>query len=104
MSTSTTTLDSVQGEFSHYYTEHKFHRIFRQESFKNQNMFLFEKLTRREREILRYLTEGFNNPQIAERLFISRSTVEQHRKNINRKLRIKNFAQLFQYALAFDIV
>ncbi|MEL6537870.1 MAG: helix-turn-helix transcriptional regulator [Bacteroidota bacterium] len=63
----------------------------------------FAGLTKREKEIINLLVHGANNPQISERLFISRSTVEQHRKNINRKLELKSFAELFRFAQAFDI-
>ncbi len=63
----------------------------------------FHKLTNREREILRLLAKGMNNPQIAEMLAISRKTVEQHRKNVNKKLGIGSFADVFRYAQAFDL-
>lgn len=84
--------------------DHKLSRILRQENFMQTNMQKFETLTKREVEILELLANDQNNPQIAEQLFISRFTVEQHRKNINRKLEIKTYVQLFQYALAFDLV
>ncbi|MGH9186069.1 MAG: LuxR C-terminal-related transcriptional regulator, partial [Acidimicrobiales bacterium] len=43
-------------------------------------------LTRREREVATHVAEGLNNRQIAERLYISRRTVETHVENIRRKL------------------
>jgi len=83
---------------------HKLERIKKQENFRQNNSNRFESLTKREVEMLFLLANDFNNPQIAEELFISRYTVEQHRKNINRKLSINSYVQLFQYALAFDLV
>jgi DNA-binding CsgD family transcriptional regulator len=43
-------------------------------------------VTRREREVLRHLAEGFTNRQIAERLVVSEHTVHRHVTNILRKL------------------
>lgn len=83
---------------------HKLIRIRRQEIFKIQNQLKFNSLTRREVEILTLVARGYNNPQISERLFISRCTVEQHRKNIIRKLGTRSLHQLFQYSLAFNLV
>ncbi len=84
--------------------KHKFNRIQKQEIFKISNLKYFNLLTKRELQILVLISNDFNNPKIAEMLFISRFTVEQHRKNINKKLEVKSHLQLYQYALAFNIV
>lgn len=47
-------------------------------------------LTIREKEVLRYLTEGKGNKEIADSLFISTETVKSHIKNIFRKLNVTN--------------
>jgi len=72
--------------------------------FKKAHLKEFDTLTLREREILKLLAEGLNNPAIADRLFISRRTVETHRKQINRKLGIKHYRDVIKYTLAFDLV
>lgn len=64
----------------------------------------FNKLTPREIEILTLLAEGNNNPEIAALLDISRRTVENHRKSINRKLQIRHQRDIIKYALAFGLV
>jgi DNA-binding NarL/FixJ family response regulator len=61
-------------------------------------------LTRRENEILRLIAEGLANPQIAEKLFLSISTVDTHRKSLMRKLSIKNTALLVRYAIDQKII
>jgi len=55
-------------------------------------------LTRREKEILKLISEGLTNPGIAEKLFISVTTVETHRKNLLAKFRVKNTASLIKSA------
>jgi DNA-binding NarL/FixJ family response regulator len=55
-------------------------------------------LTAREREIIRLITQGCTSQEIAEKLFISYFTVGKHRKNILRKLELKNTAELVTYA------
>lgn len=51
-------------------------------------------LTGREIEIIRVVSEGFSNKEIAERLFISSYTVENHLKNIFEKIGVKNRTSL----------
>ncbi len=61
-------------------------------------------LTARETEILQLVAEGLTNQEIAEKLFISPSTVDTHRKNIMAKLDIHSVAGLVKYAIRHKIV
>lgn len=83
---------------------HKLERVTKEQQFIRINFKKFRSLTNREIEILTMLAEGFNNPEIADKLIISRRTVEQHRRNINKKLGIKRYKELFQFAQAFDLI
>ena len=58
-------------------------------------------LTRREVEVLKFISEGFTNTEIAEILFISPLTVDSHRKNLIVKLDAKNTASLIKKAFLF---
>lgn len=79
-------------------------RILKVDKFKLDNLRKFQQLSERELQILKMLAEGINNPGISDHLFISRLTVETHRKKINSKLGIKSFRDLMRYAMAFDLV
>lgn len=79
-------------------------RVQREFHFVESNIEYYRELTFREKEIIQLLARGNNNPKIAEKLFISRCTVEQHRKNINHKLKIKSFPHLMKYAYSFDLI
>ena len=61
-------------------------------------------LTEREIEILILIAKEFSSQQIADKLFISLNTVETHRKNIFRKLAIKNLAGIIRYALQNKLI
>lgn len=56
-------------------------------------------LTPREKEILAFIAEGYTNPQIAEKIFLSPFTVDIHRKNLLAKLGVKNTATLIKLAV-----
>ena len=56
-------------------------------------------LTRREREVLQLLTEGYATKQIAADLDVSVKTVDTHRAAMMRKLAISNLAHLTKYAI-----
>jgi DNA-binding NarL/FixJ family response regulator len=61
-------------------------------------------ITRREKEILSLIAEGFTNPEIAEKLFISSSTVDSHRKNLLAKMSMKNTASLIKFAVENKLI
>ncbi len=56
-------------------------------------------ITKREREVLKLIVEGYTSAEIAKRLYISVRTVETHRSNLMNKLELKNTAALVRYAL-----
>lgn len=64
----------------------------------------YGKLSRREQQVLRLLAEGLAPAVIAERLFISRKTVENHRTNILAKLGIKSPVALVRYAARLGLI
>lgn len=61
-------------------------------------------LTRREKEILLLLADGLKGPEIAEKLFLSPSTVETHRKNLCKKLNANSVQLLLKVARERKII
>jgi len=59
-------------------------------------------LTEREREVVRRIAEGDTTDQIAERLFISRTTVDTHVRKAMGRMGAKNRAHLIALALRSD--
>jgi DNA-binding NarL/FixJ family response regulator len=55
-------------------------------------------LSKREKDILKFISFGFTNSEIAEKLFISAHTVATHRRNLLQKINVKNTAGLVRYA------
>ena len=60
---------------------------------------LFEPLTTRQREVLKLIAEGKSSKEVANLLFISVRTVQHHRANIMKKLKIRKTADLVKYAI-----
>jgi DNA-binding NarL/FixJ family response regulator len=56
-------------------------------------------LSNREKEVMVFIVKELNSSEIAEKLFISKRTVDGHRKNIINKLNLKNTAGLVKYAI-----
>lgn len=61
-------------------------------------------LTRREVEVLGLIAEGMTNNAIAQKLFISPTTVDTHRKNLLAKLEAKNTASLIRMATQLQLI
>ncbi|MEN9937553.1 MAG: hypothetical protein RLZZ387_4132 [Chloroflexota bacterium] len=74
-----------------------FPRVVRQPSgAQPQQVQLLSRLTSRERDVLRLLSEGMTNAQIAERLVVQESTVKYHLQNIFQKLGAQNRTEAAQ--------
>lgn len=63
-----------------------------------------EILSKREIEILTLICKEFSNAEIADKLFLSVSTVETHRKNLISKLGVNNTVGLVKYALKNNLI
>ena len=64
----------------------------------------YSALTPREQEILRWLAEGLSAKEIADKLFISQKTVENHRANIMNKLDLHSTVELVRYAAKYGLI
>lgn len=64
----------------------------------------FERLTEREREILRLIATGFSTSEIAARLHRSVKTVEGHRVSLGTKLRVRNRVELARIAFQHGLI
>ena len=65
---------------------------------------VIDKLTRRERQVLKLVASGYANKNIASELNISIRTAEAHRANLTKKLGIKTTAGLVKFAMAQGMV
>jgi DNA-binding NarL/FixJ family response regulator len=61
-------------------------------------------LTPREQEVMRMLAEGVPSKEIADKLFISPKTVENHRANIMKKLNLHSTMDLVRYAIKLGLI
>ena len=70
----------------------------------NANPATIQHLTEREIEILKLIALEYSSNEIAEKLFITISTVETHRRNLFQKLNVKSAIGLTKYALKHGLV
>src|SRR5688500_5650159 len=64
----------------------------------------FEKLTTRERDVLRLVAEGYSAPEIGEKLFISPKTVDTYKQRVNEKLGLSHRADYVKLALKLGLI
>ena len=64
----------------------------------------YDSLTNREQEIMKLIVEGVRIKEISEKLFISTKTVENHKINIFKKLKITNIVELVKYASSIGLI
>jgi DNA-binding CsgD family transcriptional regulator len=82
----------------------KVQRLLDENNFLCNNYLLFESLTKRELGILKLIALGYSIETLADKLFISEETAATHRKNIKRKLKIKNHYEFIRFAQSFDLI
>lgn len=61
-------------------------------------------ITRREKEVLQLIAEGLTTKEIADKLFVSNSTVDSHRKNLLTKFNVLNTAALISHAIKNEMI
>ena len=61
-------------------------------------------LSEREIEVLQLISEGYTNMEIADKLFLSKRTVEGHRQSLITKVKVKNSAELIKFAVQHHMV
>ncbi|HEY0549320.1 MAG TPA: response regulator transcription factor, partial [Verrucomicrobiae bacterium] len=65
---------------------------------------VYQSLSMRERSVLQLAAEGHTNAEIGKKLFISRRTVESHRANLMKKLRLRSQTDLVRFAIRKRLV
>ena len=63
-----------------------------------------KELTGREKEVLRYISLGYTNQEIADKLIVSVKTIEKHKYHIMEKLDLKRRHELVQYAIKEGLI
>lgn len=64
----------------------------------------FERLTQRERDVLRLVAQGYSAPEIGARLFISPKTVDTYKQRIQEKLGLQHRSEYVQFALHLGLL
>jgi len=70
----------------------------------SQDGVLISSLTKRELEVLKLVAQQYSTREIAQELVISESTVETHRKNLMKKVKVKNSVGLAIFALKNEVI
>lgn len=70
----------------------------------HNDLLLIDKLTKREREIMKLIGEGKSTKEISEILFSSIKTIENHRTNISAKLNISGHNALMKFAITYRLL
>lgn len=63
---------------------------------------MLRSLTKREKQVMELLRQGLQVKQIAEQFFISERTVEQHKKNLYKKIKVNSVAQVVAFASSLN--
>lgn len=67
------------------------------------SLYVTSQITEREKQVVLLIGQGLSNKEIAHKLNLSKSTIETHRKNIRKKLKIKGKDGLIVFALIYRL-
>lgn len=81
----------------------RLYSVLENETFFKENLNKVAMLTKREKEIISFLSQGMSSKQIAVLSFTSVHTINTHRQHIIKKLGIQNFPALLKFADVFDL-
>ena len=81
----------------------KVSRLLKENNFLRENAHKFQKLTGREKTIMKLISSGLSSMEISEQLFLSVNTIETHRKNIRKKLEVDSSQKFGDFVRAFNI-
>ncbi|WP_421877530.1 response regulator transcription factor [Marinoscillum sp.] len=81
----------------------KVNQLLEESTFFRDHYPIYRTLTKREKELLLLFAKGTTNKTIAEKLFISIDTIDTHKKNLKKKLGVKENSDFIQYARAFEL-
>lgn len=84
--------------------ERSLHSILNETDFLKKNFNKFSQLSKREVEVMSHTCFGTHKDDMASLLNIQPNTIRKHLQNIYTKLGISSFAELYQFAKAFDVI
>jgi DNA-binding CsgD family transcriptional regulator len=79
-----------------------FKRALEENDFLKSNVEKYSSLTKREKEVLKLMSKGGKQKEIADELFISTHTLREHWKKIKQKLDVQTTNELIKYSIAFQ--
>lgn len=85
------------------YFSHSIKEIYLKGMFSNEQS-LIDSLSKREKEVLKLIAEEHTTQEIADKLFLSKHTIESYRKNLISKLEVRNLAGLTKYAIKLGLL
>lgn len=85
-------------DFSDNFKTTKQFKTLYQENLQLKNELKISKLTKREKEVLKLIAQGRTSQEIAKTFHISKSTADNHRKHMLKKLKLHNIADLTRFA------
>jgi len=92
----------INGE--HYFSQEILKSVIENLNFQTKNTVQDISFSDREKEILKQMTKGLSNQEIADELFISSRTVERHKENMYLKTNSKNGVSLIAFAIKQNVI